>query len=67
MIAQSDNNSKRRATKQIAMRGLTIADFETAYRVEYDAVTKLRNGPDCAEGPKAIAENRKRKLAWSNV
>ncbi|MBI2316003.1 MAG: enoyl-CoA hydratase/isomerase family protein [Betaproteobacteria bacterium] len=54
-----------RATKQIAMRGLTIPDIEIAYRVEYEAVTKLRNGPDYAEGPKAFAE--KRKPVWSSL
>lgn len=54
-----------RATKQIAMRGLAIADLEIAYRLEYEAVAKLRNGPDYSEGPKAFAE--KRKPVWSNV
>ena len=53
-----------RATKQVAIRGLAIADLETAYRVEYEIVTKLRNGPDYAEGPKAFSE--KRKPVWSN-
>jgi enoyl-CoA hydratase/carnithine racemase len=48
-----------RATKQSAMQGLTIADVATAYKVDYDAVIRMRNSQDFIEGPKAFSEKRK--------
>lgn len=48
-----------RATKQSAMQGLAIADIATAYKVDYDAVIKMRNSQDFIEGPKAFSEKRK--------
>jgi len=48
-----------RATKQAAMRGLSIADVELAMKVEYDAVARLRASSDWVEGPRAFAEKRK--------
>jgi enoyl-CoA hydratase/carnithine racemase len=48
-----------RATKQSAMQGLAIADLATAYKVDYDAVIRMRNSQDFIEGPKAFSEKRK--------
>ena len=48
-----------RATKQSAMQGLTIADVASAYKVDYDAVIRMRNSQDFIEGPKAFSEKRK--------
>jgi len=48
-----------RATKQAAMRGLSIADVELAMKVEYDAIARLRASSDWVEGPLAFAEKRK--------
>ncbi|MBP8306997.1 MAG: enoyl-CoA hydratase/isomerase family protein [Burkholderiaceae bacterium] len=48
-----------RATKQAAMQGLAIADVATAYKVEYDAVARMRASSDFIEGPKAFSEKRK--------
>jgi enoyl-CoA hydratase/carnithine racemase len=48
-----------RATKQAAMRGLTMASVADAYRMEYEAVIAMRNSEDLIEGPKAFAEKRK--------
>jgi len=48
-----------RATKQAAMQGLAIADVATAYKVEYDAVARMRSSSDFVEGPKAFSEKRK--------
>jgi len=48
-----------RATKQAAMRGLTMANVADAYKVDYDAVIAMRNSEDFVEGPKAFAEKRK--------
>ena len=48
-----------RATKQSAMQGLAIADIATAYKVDYDAVIRMRNSQDFIEGPKAFSEKRK--------
>lgn len=53
-----------RATKQAAMQGLAIPDVATAYRVEYDAVARMRTSKDFVEGPKAFSE--KRKPNWVN-
>lgn len=48
-----------RATKQAAMRGLTMANVADAYKVDYDAVIAMRNSEDFIEGPKAFSEKRK--------
>ena len=48
-----------RATKQSAMQGLAIADVATAYKVDYDAVIRMRSSQDFIEGPKAFSEKRK--------
>ncbi|HOA93939.1 MAG TPA: enoyl-CoA hydratase-related protein [Quisquiliibacterium sp.] len=48
-----------RATKQAAMQGLSIPDVMTAYKVEYDAVARMRASKDFIEGPKAFSEKRK--------
>jgi enoyl-CoA hydratase/carnithine racemase len=48
-----------RATKQAAMRGLTMANVADAYKLDYDAVVAMRNSEDFIEGPKAFAEKRK--------
>jgi len=48
-----------RATKQAAMQGLAITDVATAYKVEYDAVARMRSSSDFIEGPKAFSEKRK--------
>jgi enoyl-CoA hydratase/carnithine racemase len=48
-----------RATKQAAMRGLTLANVGDAYKLDYDAVIAMRNSEDFIEGPKAFAEKRK--------
>ena len=48
-----------RATKQAAMRGLTLANVADAYKLDYDAVIAMRNSEDFIEGPKAFAEKRK--------
>jgi crotonobetainyl-CoA hydratase len=48
-----------RATKQSAMQGLAIADLATAYKVDYDAVIRMRGSQDFIEGPKAFSEKRK--------
>ena len=53
-----------RATKQAAMQGLAIPDVATAYRVEYEAVARMRTSKDFVEGPKAFSE--KRKPNWVN-
>ena len=41
------------------MQGLAIADVATAYKVEYDAVSRMRSSSDFIEGPKAFSEKRK--------
>jgi enoyl-CoA hydratase/carnithine racemase len=48
-----------RATKQAAMRGLTMANVADAYKLDYDAVVAMRNSEDFIEGPKAFSEKRK--------
>jgi enoyl-CoA hydratase/carnithine racemase len=48
-----------RATKQAAMQGLNVPDLESAIRLEYAAVARLRASQDWIEGPKAFAEKRK--------
>lgn len=48
-----------RATKQAAMKGLSIPDLDAAIRVEWDAVSRLRRSQDWVEGPKAFSEKRK--------
>jgi enoyl-CoA hydratase/carnithine racemase len=48
-----------RATKQAAMRGLTMANVADAYKLDYDAVIAMRNSEDFIEGPKAFSEKRK--------
>jgi crotonobetainyl-CoA hydratase len=48
-----------RATKQAAMRGLTMANVADAYRMEYEAVIAMRTSEDFIEGPKAFSEKRK--------
>ena len=53
-----------RATKQAAMQGLAIPDVATAYRVEYNAVARMRTSKDFVEGPKAFSE--KCKPNWVN-
>lgn len=53
-----------RATKQAAMQGLATPDISAAYKVEYDAVARLRASNDFIEGPKAFSE--KRKPHWTS-
>ena len=36
-----------------------LADVATAYKVEYDAVARMRSSSDFIEGPKAFSEKRK--------
>ena len=45
--------------RQAAMQGLSIPDVMTAYKVEYDAVARMRSSKDFIEGPLAFSQKRK--------
>jgi len=48
-----------RATKDVAMSGLSHASVETAMEQKYDSVVDLFKGEDFVEGPLAFSEKRK--------
>ncbi len=51
-----------RATKQVAMEGLTHGSIEDAMKQSYDAIGTMLRSDDFKEGPRAFAE--KRKPTW---
>ena len=56
--------SSIRTSKEVAMKGLDVADFEAAFSARYEAVGRMFKSPDFIEGPRALAE--KRPPNWSS-
>ena len=52
-----------RASKQVVMGGLDIANFQEAFNTRFPAIGELFKSADFVEGPRAFAE--KRKPNWS--
>lgn len=48
-----------RTSKQVAMRGLDIADYKEAFETKFPAMGELFKSADLIEGPRAFAEKRK--------
>lgn len=48
-----------KASKQVVMGGLDIADFQEAFSTKFPAVGELFKSEDFIEGPRAFAEKRK--------
>ena len=48
-----------RASKEVVMGGLDVANFEEAFKTRFPAVAAMAKSADFVEGPKAFAQKRK--------
>ncbi len=62
MIAECSPASIR-CSKEVAMKGLDTANFEEAFSMRYEGISRMLKSPDFIEGPMAFAQ--KRKPNWS--